>query len=492
MHLAQMPTDQRELEQHRLSIQTGADADGFFGASLCHPCPPERSWAAPRSTLAPSMIPFPAGYTGDQWGVPMLEHSFDHPHHPARSLAESTVYPYYSTPSSNTSSIIAPPSMDHSSSGAIKHREPDDLVDWQTELTPSPWLGPGRFYPAKPEGSPPSIHAVHQHSSSPPMSISSQHSPPRSVSSASPSARVLVPDSTSPRTSLGDHSEEEQSSELPYSSLIYQALLTGEGGQMPLQEIYAWFERNTTKGKDQACKGWQNSIRHNLSMNAVRIPPPHLRMLFQGKDFYLPNHMLTHLHQGFEAIKVDVPGGKRPLSVWRLTDEARRNGKVESTTRYRKPGARRPPVADHPAPSRQGAGSRGGKASKHTAKRNQPNDEHRRELYRSQARLHQSPQRLPQPQSMDSSHPFLPTSTALPPYEGPPIMTSLPRVHRGSSLQTWDFNSVTGCTNPPPTDNPVFCETAEPAPDYTAFDMGPGWYGRGSNNGSITIPEGPL
>lgn len=277
MHLAQMPTDQRELEQHRLSVQTGAaDSDGFFNTSRSyHPCPPEGTWAAPRSTLAPeSLITLPSGYPGDQWGSSVLEHPFDHSHM-ARSLAsEPTVYPYFSTPLSNRSSIIAPSStMDHPSSKVLQHGETDDLLDWNTELAPFPWLGQGRFYHSlKKEGSPPSIHSIH--SPSPPMSISSQNSPSRSMSSASPSSRVLVPDSTSPRTSLGDHSEEEHASELPYSSLIYQALLTGEGGQMPLQEIYAWFERNTNKGKDQACKGWQNSIRHNLSMNAVRAPPP--------------------------------------------------------------------------------------------------------------------------------------------------------------------------------------------------------------------------
>lgn len=278
MHLAQMPTDQRELEQHRLPVQTGAaDSVVFYNASQSyHPCSPEGTWAAARSTPAPEpLITLPSGYSGDQWDTSVLEQPVDHSHM-ARSLApEPTIYPYFSTAPSNGSSLVAPPpTMDHPSSRVIKHCEPEDLLDWSTELAPSPWFGQGRpYHPARLEGSPPSIHTIHECSPSPPMSISSQNSPSRSLSSASPSSRALVPDSASPRTSLGDHSEEEQSSELPYSSLIYQALLTGDGGQMPLQEIYAWFERNTNKGRDQACKGWQNSIRHNLSMNAVRAPP---------------------------------------------------------------------------------------------------------------------------------------------------------------------------------------------------------------------------
>jgi hypothetical protein len=58
-------------------------------------------------------------------------------------------------------------------------------------------------------------------------------------------------------------------SERPYSQLIYQALASSPGMKLPLQDIYCWFQKYTTKGKDPNSKGWQNSIRHNLSMNAV-------------------------------------------------------------------------------------------------------------------------------------------------------------------------------------------------------------------------------
>lgn len=57
-------------------------------------------------------------------------------------------------------------------------------------------------------------------------------------------------------------------SDLPYSKLIYLALLSAIDRKLPLQGIYRWFEQNTNKGKEGS-KGWQNSIRHNLSMNAV-------------------------------------------------------------------------------------------------------------------------------------------------------------------------------------------------------------------------------
>jgi len=62
---------------------------------------------------------------------------------------------------------------------------------------------------------------------------------------------------------------EDHGAEEPYAKLIYRALMSVPGHSMVLQDIYKWFRENTTKGGDDT-KGWMNSIRHNLSMNAVR------------------------------------------------------------------------------------------------------------------------------------------------------------------------------------------------------------------------------
>lgn len=61
---------------------------------------------------------------------------------------------------------------------------------------------------------------------------------------------------------------EERVSDEPYARLIHRALMEAPGHAMVLQEIYHWFEQNTDKGKSKST-GWRNSIRHNLSMNAV-------------------------------------------------------------------------------------------------------------------------------------------------------------------------------------------------------------------------------
>lgn len=61
---------------------------------------------------------------------------------------------------------------------------------------------------------------------------------------------------------------EESGADEPYAKLIYRALMSAPDHSMVLQQIYQWFRENTNKGSSDT-KGWMNSIRHNLSMNAV-------------------------------------------------------------------------------------------------------------------------------------------------------------------------------------------------------------------------------
>lgn len=87
----------------------------------------------------------------------------------------------------------------------------------------------------------------------------------------------VAPASVSPSGTQGTRAtssvaaEPNGTPETPYAQLIYQALLSRPRHAMRLQEIYQWFLENTNKGQD-GTKGWQNSIRHNLSMNGVRLP----------------------------------------------------------------------------------------------------------------------------------------------------------------------------------------------------------------------------
>lgn len=63
-----------------------------------------------------------------------------------------------------------------------------------------------------------------------------------------------------------DRSKEKDPS---YAKLIYQALMEAPGHKMILRDIYTWIAQNTDKARDPLSRGWQNSIRHNLSMNGV-------------------------------------------------------------------------------------------------------------------------------------------------------------------------------------------------------------------------------
>lgn len=57
--------------------------------------------------------------------------------------------------------------------------------------------------------------------------------------------------------------------EQPYAQLIHRALLDAPDHTMVLRDIYDWFRKHTDKATNSETKGWQNSIRHNLSMNGV-------------------------------------------------------------------------------------------------------------------------------------------------------------------------------------------------------------------------------
>ena len=77
--------------------------------------------------------------------------------------------------------------------------------------------------------------------------------------SRGPSAEAVIEESD------GDASVTSE----PYAQLIYRALMSTPQHKMVLREIYDWFEKHTDKAKSKGSKGWQNSIRHNLSMNGV-------------------------------------------------------------------------------------------------------------------------------------------------------------------------------------------------------------------------------
>ncbi|KAH8723773.1 hypothetical protein GQ44DRAFT_619550 [Phaeosphaeriaceae sp. PMI808] len=150
--------------------------------------------------------------------------------------------------------------------------------------------------------------------------------------------RASTPNNDTPGSLHEHHMDGELATidkDQPYAQLIHKALLQADGHTMILRDIYEWFEKNTDKASASETKGWQNSIRHNLSMNGA----------FQ---------------------KVDQPHEEsRKGFMWRLTPEAIREG-VKSTTRYRsKQTQKRTNRAAQP--QRQASGAKGGQAARRSA-----------------------------------------------------------------------------------------------------------------------------
>ncbi|KAF7162125.1 hypothetical protein CNMCM5623_007570 [Aspergillus felis] len=231
-------------------------------------------------------------------------------------------------------------------------------------------------------------------------------------------------------------SDDSGPTDLPYSHLIAEALKTAPDRKRTLQEIYSWFEQNTSKGRDQRSKGWQNSIRHNLSMNA-----------------------------GFEAVRVESPNGKKALNYWRLTDEAYTKG-IQSTTRYRKQANHKRPLgSDTPAPQRQRSGAKGGKATKIAAKYRgqmflmtggQQDAAQRERLYLHPAPLQQQQQL---PSQMGNHFPYLRTATSVATTVSPTRASGPATLMHRPSAEQYNLTSVIGCTEAPPC-TPMFYDMA--------------------------------
>lgn len=65
------------------------------------------------------------------------------------------------------------------------------------------------------------------------------------------------------------YSSPESRSNQSYAKVLYDCLLEASNHSLSLKEIYSWVATNTTKAKEEGDRGWQNSVRHNLSMNGV-------------------------------------------------------------------------------------------------------------------------------------------------------------------------------------------------------------------------------
>ncbi|EKD18127.1 forkhead domain-containing protein [Drepanopeziza brunnea f. sp. 'multigermtubi' MB_m1] len=174
----------------------------------------------------------------------------------------------------------------------------------------------------------------------------------------------------------------EQNPEEPYAKLIHRALMSVPSKSMVLQEIYQWFRDNTQKG-GTCSKGWMNSIRHNLSMNAA----------FKKTERKTPDN------------------DSKKSTEWVLEEFAIRDG-VQSTTRYRKgTSSKKSSRNETPSLARVVSGRRGGISTKQAKQQQQQQrqqrakDDQRRDFSRSSQRGDSMRMRRPQYQQQQHDSP---------------------------------------------------------------------------------------
>ncbi|KAK1752687.1 hypothetical protein QBC47DRAFT_363429 [Echria macrotheca] len=138
------------------------------------------------------------------------------------------------------------------------------------------------------------------------------------------------------------------SGDLPYAQLIYQAFMSSERKAMTLQEIYQWFRENTARGRGTS-KGWQNSIRHNLSMNGAFLRRDRTYTTpLDADETRDPTAVPTDIQLSGPSDDTNTTDSQRPAATaeWYLSDEAIKKG-VLSTTRFRKDKEQRRSTVHH-------------------------------------------------------------------------------------------------------------------------------------------------
>lgn len=89
-------------------------------------------------------------------------------------------------------------------------------------------------------------------------------------------------------TTVNDDESKLEKPKISYVALITMALQTRADGRMTVSEIYKYFEEKYQYFRDSDKKGWQNSVRHNLSLNDcfVKIPRDGVTSAVEKKGNY--------------------------------------------------------------------------------------------------------------------------------------------------------------------------------------------------------------
>ena len=187
----------------------------------------------------------PFGQSGPRSGYYTLRNNFNR--------TDSNPLPSPGPPHNNVSSPTSPPSMDHT---------PSPRIHVQSDMIPSAIDNQRHL------GLIGSSFSFQDHSR---PAISTPYLQNLEMLSKKTVAVGERDDKSRLSVINGDESDGAGSiSSEPYAQLIFRALKSAPGHRMVLKDIYEWFAHHTDKANNgSSSKGWQNSIRHNLSMNGV-------------------------------------------------------------------------------------------------------------------------------------------------------------------------------------------------------------------------------
>ncbi|ERF72186.1 hypothetical protein EPUS_02977 [Endocarpon pusillum Z07020] len=154
----------------------------------------------------------------------------------------------------------------------LEGQEQNYVPDFQP--SPAQYLNQGFVYPSQPtfdepcnKGGTSDVEVWKEDMTSSPTSPKIDSSPSMEVWPLESDESISAFCSESGMLTKDSQDDEEDSGDKPYARLIHEALMQAPGHRMMLREIYDWFVQNTTKPSESGTNGWQNSIRHNLSMN---------------------------------------------------------------------------------------------------------------------------------------------------------------------------------------------------------------------------------
>ena len=132
--------------------------------------------------------------------------------------------------------------------------------------------------------------------------------------------------------SPGETDDSLENSDPCYAELLRQALMEKKDDHtMLLKDLYEWVRTHSSKAQESGNKGWQNSVRHNLSMNAVGVSDrSSIRLLLtkcrHSKEYLRPIKKQARKRQviGDSPSTLSSTALVRPLAIVK-TASARRN-----------------------------------------------------------------------------------------------------------------------------------------------------------------------